>query len=168
MMFFFFQLTLFRPETTIIILIRLLVASTAPYKWTQTPIWLRGPQIPIFVNSALQLTFSFFRNNSYTPPFNSSTKGTDLKCFFHTAHNARQERWHPGQRWWVQLLLGTAAPSTPGPLFTKRTRVLPQNPVKSPRREIGCHSDVLLWHLTGISAAVLSRCLSNVRAIGKV
>ena len=43
----------------------------------------------MFWNSALQLIFSIFRNNSYTSPFNSSTEGTLLKCLFHTANNAR-------------------------------------------------------------------------------
>ena len=41
-----------------------------------------------FFNSVLQLIFSFFRNNSYTSPFNTSTEGTLLKCMLQTAHNA--------------------------------------------------------------------------------
>ena len=41
-----------------------------------------------FFNSVLQLTFSIFRNNSYTSPFNSSTEGTLLKNMLQTAHNA--------------------------------------------------------------------------------
>ena len=45
-----------------------------------------------FLNSVLQLIFSIFRNNSYTPPFNSSTEGTLLKCLFHTAHNASNSK----------------------------------------------------------------------------
>ena len=40
----------------------------------------------------LQLIFLIFRNNSYTSPFNCSTKGTLLKCLFHTAHNARHSK----------------------------------------------------------------------------
>ena len=40
-----------------------------------------------FLNSVLQSIFSFFWNN-YTPPFNSSTEGTLLKCLVQTAHNA--------------------------------------------------------------------------------
>ena len=41
-----------------------------------------------FFNSVIQLIFSIFRNNSYTPPFNSSTEGTLLRCLLQTAHNA--------------------------------------------------------------------------------
>ena len=41
-----------------------------------------------FFNPLLQLVFSIFRNNSYTPPFNSSTEGTLLKFLLQTAHNA--------------------------------------------------------------------------------
>ena len=60
--------------------------------------------------------------------------------------------------------------ASPGPLFTKRTDVLPQTLAKSRSREIGCYDDhiALLWNLTGISAALLPRFLSNYRAIGKV
>ena len=43
----------------------------------------------MFFNSVLQLIFSIFRNNSYISPFNSSTEGALLKCFFfQTAQNA--------------------------------------------------------------------------------
>ena len=53
------------------------INDTTPYKWTQTPFWLKEPQIPIFFfNYVLQLIFSIFRNNSYTSPFNSSMEGT--------------------------------------------------------------------------------------------
>ena len=46
------------------------------------------PNSNVFFNSVLQLIFSFFRNNSYISPFNSSTEGALLKCLLQTAHNA--------------------------------------------------------------------------------
>ena len=46
----------------------------------------------MFSNSALQLIYSIFRNNSHTSPFNSSTEGTFFKCRFHTAYNARHTK----------------------------------------------------------------------------
>ena len=58
---------------------------------------------------------------------------------------------------------GTAR--TPGPLFTKRTDVVPQDlAVKSPSREIRFCIFQSLWHMTGSSATALSRCLSNFKA----
>ena len=61
---------------------------------------------------------------------------------------------------WVRI---TAA----GPLFTKRKDVLPQDLGKSRSREIHVWTLQSLWNLTGTSAATLSRCLSNFRAIRK-
>ena len=55
-----------------------------------------------------------------------------------------------------------------GPLFTKRTDVLKQDLAKSRSREIRLIIIVSLCNLTGISAALLPRCLSNSRAIGNV
>ena len=49
------------------------------------------------------------------------------------------------------------------PLFTKRTVVLLQDLAK-----LVVLMTVSLWNLTGISAALLPRCLSTFRAIGKV
>ena len=49
------------------------------------------------------------------------------------------------------------------PLF-----VLPHDLVKSRSREIGSYDDLNTLNLTGISAALLPRCLSNCRTIGKV
>ena len=58
---------------------------------------------------------------------------------------------------------------TPGVLFTKRTDVLPLKLLnfQSRSHEIGIII-VSLWNLTGISAVLLPRCLSNFEAIGKV
>ena len=50
------------------------------------PFGLNNPKFQCFFNSVLQLIFSIFRH-SYTPPFNSSTEGTLLKCMLQTAHN---------------------------------------------------------------------------------
>ena len=66
----------------------LAIASTTPYKWTQTPFGLKNPKFQCLFKSVLQLIFSIFRNNSYTSPFNSSTEDTLLKCLLQTAHNA--------------------------------------------------------------------------------
>ena len=49
-----------------------------------------------------------------------------------------------------------------------RTDVISQGLVKSRSRDIGCLMMISLWNLTGISAALLPRSLSNFRAIGKV
>ena len=57
------------------------------------PFGLKNPKFQcFFFNYVLQLIFSNFRNSSYTSPFNSSTKGTLLKCLFQTAHNARNSK----------------------------------------------------------------------------
>ena len=59
----------------------------------KNPSGIENPKFQYFFNSVLQLIFSIFRNNRYTPHFNSSTEGTLLKCFvFHTAHNARHSK----------------------------------------------------------------------------
>ena len=52
------------------------------------PFGIKNSKFQCFSNSVLQVIFSFFRNNSYTSPRNSSTEGTLLKCIFHTANNA--------------------------------------------------------------------------------
>ena len=56
----------------------------------------------------------------------------------------------------------------PGPIFTKRYDVLLPNLVKTRSPRLGIKTTVSLWNLTGVSTAVLPRCLSNFRAIRKV
>ena len=51
------------------------------------PCGLKNTKFQCFCNSVLQSIFSFFRNNSYTASFNSSTECTLLKCLLQTAHN---------------------------------------------------------------------------------
>ena len=55
-----------------------------------------------------------------------------------------------------------------GPLFTKRTGVLPKDLVKPRSREILCNNDRIALNFDrGISAVLLSKRLWNFRAIGK-
>ena len=61
-------------------------------KTNKHPFGLDNPKFQCFFNSVVQLTFSIFRNNSYTSPFNSSTEGTLLKCLFQTTHNSRNSK----------------------------------------------------------------------------
>ena len=65
--------------------------------------------------------------------------------------------WYLGMSW---------TKTNTGPLFTKRMDVLPQDLVKSRSHEIRCYNDRIA--LTGISEALLPRCLSNFRAIWQV
>ena len=52
-----------------------------------------------------------------------------------------------------------------GPLFTKRTFVLPQDPVKFRSREFGFRLFQSLWNLTGTSPAALQMWLLDFRAM---
>ena len=59
---------------------------------------------------------------------------------------------HPSRYWWWIKW----QPITPGPLFIKRTEVVPPNLVNSQRREIGCYNNRItlkIYRHIGISAA---------------
>ena len=55
-----------------------------------------------------------------------------------------------------------------GPLITKRTDVLWHDLVKPRSREIGCIMFVSLWNWAGVLAALLPRCMSNVKEIRNI
>ena len=54
------------------------------------------------------------------------------------------------------------------PVLTKRTDVLPSNLQSLDAARLGVVTIISLWNLTGISAAQLSRCLSDSRTIEKI
>ena len=66
---------------------------------------------------------------------------------------------------WVSNGVVISPSNTSGPLFTKRTYVLPQDLMKSRSREIRFCLFQSLWNLTGTSATALLRRLSNFKAI---
>ena len=97
-------------------------------------------------------------------PSSSLRRHCNGKC---APGNQQSPRWH----WWLMkqhyaaLVYCSQPIGCPGPLFTKRTDVLLQEPVKYRSRKIRVQTFQSLCNLTGTTAAALPRCQSNFWAI---